>query len=77
MTLNSTRAERVYFNFGILSIDRCALTNAEVRLRKRIEFKLEFGSALFNLTLLFSDSDRPMEAQFLYQQIKYHTFHNG
>ena len=77
MTLNSTRAERVYFNFGILLIDRCALTNAEVRLIKRIEFKLEFGSASFNFTLLFSDSDRPMEAQFLYQQIKYHTFHNG
>ena len=66
MTLSSTRAERVYFNFGILSIDRCVLTNAEVWLRKRIAFKLEFGSALFNLTLLFSDSDHPMEAQFLY-----------
>ena len=68
--------ERVYFNLGMLSMDGRDLTNAEIWFRKAIEVKPDFRSALFNLALLLSDSDRPLEAApFLHQLIKYHTSH--
>jgi len=68
--------ERVYFNLGMLSMDGRDLTNAEVWFRKAIEVKPDFRSALFNLALLLSDSDRPLEAApFLHQLIKYHASH--
>jgi len=62
--------ERVYFNLGMLSMDGRDLTNAELWFRKAIEVKPDFRSALFNLALLLSDSDRPLEAApFLHQLI--------
>jgi tetratricopeptide (TPR) repeat protein len=68
--------ERVYFNLGMLSMDGRDLTNAEVWFRKAIEVKPDFRSALFNLALLLSDSDRPLEAApFLHQLIKHHAAH--
>ena len=68
--------ERVYFNLGMLSMDGGNLETAEVWFRKAIELKTDFRSALFNLALLLSDSDRPLEAApFLHQLIKHHPNH--
>lgn len=68
--------ERVYFNLGMLSMDGGNLETSEYWFRKAIELKNDFRSALFNLALLLSDSDRPLEAApFLHQLIKHHPNH--
>ena len=68
--------ERVYFNLGMLSMDGGNSESAEVWFRKAIELKTDFRSALFNLALLLSDSERPLEAApFLHQLIKHHPNH--
>jgi len=65
--------ERVYFNLGMLSMDGGNLETSEYWFRKAIELKNDFRSALFNIALLLSDSDRPLEAApFLHQLIKHH-----
>ena len=68
--------ERVYFNLGMLSMDGGNLPAAELSFRKAIQLKLDFRSALFNLALLLSDADRPLEAApFLHQLIRHHPNH--
>ena len=68
--------ERVYFNLGMLSMDGGDSANAENWFRKAIELKHDFRSALFNLALLLSDAERPLEAApFLHQLIKHHPNH--
>jgi tetratricopeptide (TPR) repeat protein len=65
--------ERVYFNLGMLSMDGRDLVNAEAWFRRAVEVKPDFRSALFNLALLLSDSERPLEAApFLHQLIRHH-----
>jgi tetratricopeptide (TPR) repeat protein len=68
--------ERVYFNLGMLSMDGRDLVNAEAWFRRAVEVKPDFRSALFNLALLLSDSERPLEAApFLHQLIRHHPGH--
>jgi len=68
--------ERVYFNLGMLNMDAKDLDNAETWFRKAVEIKVDFRSALFNLALLLSDSNRPLEAApFLHQLIRHHPNH--
>ena len=68
--------ERVFFNLGMLSMDEGDAVHAELWFRKAIELKYDFRSALFNLALLLSDNNRPLEAApFLNQLIKYYPTH--
>ena len=68
--------ERVFFNLGMLSMDGQDLAGAETWFRRAVELKPDFRSALFNLALLLSDSDRPLEAApFLHQLIRHHPNH--
>jgi len=68
--------ERVFFNLGMLSMDGQDLASAETWFRRAVELKPDFRSALFNLALLLSDSDRPLEAApFLHQLIRHHPHH--
>ena len=68
--------ERVYFNLGMLSMDEGDAVHAELWFRKAIELKHDFRSSLFNLALLLSDNNRPLEAApFLNQLIKYYPTH--
>ena len=68
--------ERVFFNLGMLSMDEGDAEHAEIWFRKAIELKNDFRSALFNLALLLSDNNRPLEAApFLNQLIKYFPAH--
>lgn len=54
--------ERVYFNLGMLSMDDKKVEDAERWFHSAIQAKADFRSALFNLALLLTDSDRPLEA---------------
>ena len=60
----------------MLSMDGRDLASAETWFRRAVEVKPDFRSALFNLALLLSDSERPLEAApFLHQLIRYHPAH--
>ncbi|RWS30803.1 transmembrane and TPR repeat-containing protein-like protein [Leptotrombidium deliense] len=68
--------ERVFFNLGMLAMDEKDLLDGEKWFRMAIEAKEDFRSALFNLALLLSDSNRPLEAvPFLKQLLKSHPDH--
>ena len=68
--------ERVYFNLGMLCMDGGDLISAERWFRLAVEVKPDFRSALFNLALLLSDWERPLEAApFLHQLLRYHPNH--
>nr|XP_050041249.1 protein O-mannosyl-transferase Tmtc3-like isoform X1 [Dermacentor andersoni] len=54
--------ERVYFNLGMLSMDDKKMEEAERWFHSAIQVKADFRSALFNLALLLTDSNRPLEA---------------
>ncbi|XP_064490379.1 protein O-mannosyl-transferase Tmtc3-like isoform X2 [Ornithodoros turicata] len=70
------RNERVYFNLGMLSMDDKNVEEAEDWFKKAIQVKQNFRSALFNLALLLSDSERPLEAvPYLKQLLQYHPDH--
>ncbi|XP_054160787.1 protein O-mannosyl-transferase Tmtc3-like isoform X2 [Oppia nitens] len=73
---NGKANERVYFNLGMLSMDAKDYAKAEKWFRAAIHLKHDFRSATFNLALLLSDSNRPLEAvPFLKQLLKYHSNH--
>ncbi len=68
--------ERVYFNLGMLAMDAKDRKAAEMWFRKSVEYKPDFRSALFNLALLLSEGDRPLDCQpFLNQLIGYYPDH--
>ncbi|XP_022237987.1 transmembrane and TPR repeat-containing protein CG4050-like isoform X1 [Limulus polyphemus] len=68
--------ERVYFNLGMLAMDEKHTAKAEIWFKKAIQIREDFRSALFNLALLLSDSQRPLEAvPFLKQLLKHHPDH--
>jgi tetratricopeptide (TPR) repeat protein len=68
--------ERVYFNLGMLAMDAKDYAEGEKWFRAAIQLKEDFRSATFNLALLLSDSNRPLEAvPFLKQLLKYHSDH--
>lgn len=68
--------ERIYFNLGMLAMDAKDYAQGEKWFRKAIQVKEDFRSALFNLALLLSDSNRSLEAvPFLKQLLKYHHDH--
>ncbi|KAG0699039.1 Transmembrane and TPR repeat-containing protein [Chionoecetes opilio] len=68
--------ERIYFNLGMIAMDDRDYRNAEKWFRKAIELKEDFRSALFNLALLLTDDQRPLEAApFLNQLVKHHPDH--
>ncbi|XP_049522366.1 protein O-mannosyl-transferase Tmtc3 isoform X3 [Dermacentor silvarum] len=54
--------ERVYFNLGMLSMDDKKVEEAERWFHSAIQVKADFRSALFNLALLLTDSNRPLDA---------------
>jgi len=73
---NGKANERVYFNLGMLAMDSKDYVEAEKWFRAAIQVKHDFRSATFNLALLLSDSNRPLEAvPFLKQLLKYHSDH--
>ena len=65
--------ERVFFNLGMLAMDDRDSNAAESWFRRAVEAKPDFRSALFNLALLLSDSDRPLEAEPVLHQLLSHT----
>lgn len=68
--------ERIYFNLGMLAMDDKDFDNAEKWFKTAIQLKKDFRSAMFNLALLLSDAQRPLEAApFLQQLLKYHPDH--
>lgn len=68
--------ERVYFNLAMLSMDAKNGAGAEHWFKKAVDLKPDFRSALFNLALLLSETDRPMEgAPFLHQLLQYYPDH--
>ncbi|XP_043246017.1 protein O-mannosyl-transferase Tmtc3-like isoform X1 [Amphibalanus amphitrite] len=68
--------DRVYFNLGMLAMDDHDLVPAEAWLKKAVEVRPEFRSALFNLALLLSDAGRPLEAvPFLTRLVQHHPDH--
>ena len=68
--------ERVYFNLGMLAMDAKDYSEAEKWFRAAIDMKHDFRSATFNLALLLSDSNRPLEAvPFLKQLLRHHSDH--
>lgn len=68
--------ERVYFNLGMLAMDDKDIGSAENWFKQAIKIKPDFRSALFNLALLLSDHDRPLEAApFLKQLLHHHPHH--
>lgn len=70
------RNERIHFNLGMLAMDDKDHPNAEKWFKMAIQLKQDFRSALFNLALLLSDAQRPLEAApFLIQLLKYHPDH--
>ncbi|XP_049269025.1 protein O-mannosyl-transferase Tmtc3 [Rhipicephalus sanguineus] len=77
LLLNKGRAnERVYFNLGMLSMDDKKVEEAEQWFHLAIQVKNDFRSALFNLALLLTDSNRPLEAvPHLQKLLQYHPDH--
>ena len=68
--------ERVYFNLGMLAMDKKDVAAAEKWFRKAIEVKPDFRSALFNIALLLSESEQPMDgAPFLHQLLNFYPDH--
>lgn len=68
--------ERVYFNLGMLSMDDKAYAAAEKWFKLAVQSRPDFRSALFNLALLLSDTNRPMEAlHYLKQLLAYYPDH--
>ena len=70
--------ERVYFNLGMLAMDDAGkdLVAAENWFRKAVQVQPDFRSALFNLALLLSESDRPLQAEpVLHQLLGYYPNH--
>ncbi|XP_077517055.1 protein O-mannosyl-transferase Tmtc3-like isoform X2 [Amblyomma americanum] len=68
--------ERVYFNLGMLSMDDKKVEDAERWFNSAIQVKADFRSALFNLALLLTDSDRPLEAvPHLQKLLQFHPDH--
>lgn len=70
------RDERAYFHLAMLALDKKDATSAENWLRKAVLIQPKLRSALFNLALLLSEQQRPMEAMmFLKDLLKYHPNH--
>nr|XP_037276113.1 protein O-mannosyl-transferase Tmtc3-like [Rhipicephalus microplus] len=68
--------ERVYFNLGMLSMDDKKVEEAEQWFHLAIQVKEDFRSALFNLALLLTDSNRPLEAvPYLQKLLQSHPDH--
>lgn len=68
--------ERVFFNLGMLAMDVRDRAAAEEWFHKAVEVKPDFRSALFNLALLLSESDRPLECgPVLRQLLDYYPEH--
>ncbi|KAG1659423.1 Transmembrane and TPR repeat-containing protein [Nymphon striatum] len=68
--------ERAYFNLGMLGMDQKNYVKAEKWFKMSIELKENFRSALFNLALLLSERNRPLEAvPYLQQLLKFHPDH--
>ena len=61
--------ERVYFNLGMLAMDNKKRVEAEKWFRKAISVNPEFRSALFNLALLLSEGQDPMDSMPFLQQV--------
>ncbi|XP_037070943.1 protein O-mannosyl-transferase Tmtc3-like isoform X2 [Pollicipes pollicipes] len=73
---SSVGLDRVYFNLGMLAMDDEELGRAEAWLKKAVEVRPDFRSALFNLALLLSDAGRPLEAvPFLTRLVHHHPDH--
>jgi tetratricopeptide (TPR) repeat protein len=70
------RNERVHFNLGMLATDDKDVEAAEAWFNQAIAIKPDFRSALFNLALLLSDQQRPLEAvPYLRQLLDHHPDH--
>ena len=65
--------ERVFFNLGMLAMDDRDTKSAESWFRRAVQAKPDFRSALFNLALLLSDSDKPLEAEPVLHQLLGHV----
>ena len=61
--------ERVYFNLGMLAMDKRDRKTAEKWFRKAVDAKPDFRSALFNLALLLSEGDFTMDSVPVLQQL--------
>lgn len=68
--------ERIHFNLGMLAMDDHDNASAERWFRNAVALKEDFRSALFNLALLLTDVQRPLEAApFLNQLVRFHPDH--
>lgn len=56
------KSERVYFNLGLIEMGNKNTKEAEKWFRQAIEVRSDFRSALFNLALLLSENNSPLEA---------------
>lgn len=61
--------ERVFFNLGMLAMDERDMRSAEAWFRRAVQVQPDFRSALFNLALLLSEGERPLEAEPILQQL--------
>ena len=69
---NGNANEKVYFNMGMLSMDKGNLKDAEMFFRLAIEIQPDFRSALFNLALLLSEGARALEGEPFLRQLIFH-----
>ncbi|XP_028967817.1 protein O-mannosyl-transferase TMTC3 [Galendromus occidentalis] len=68
--------ERSYFNLAMLALDNKDFATAEDNFRKAIEIKSDMRSALFNLALLLSEQQRPLESMhYVESLLNHHPFH--
>ena len=68
--------DRVFFNMGMLAMDKGDWKTAEEHFKQAVKAKPDFRSALFNLALLYSESGRSLEGEpYLRQLIAHHPDH--
>ncbi|XP_022653435.1 transmembrane and TPR repeat-containing protein 3-like isoform X3 [Varroa jacobsoni] len=68
--------EQTYFNLAMLALENKDFAAAEDNFRKAIEIKGDMRSALFNLALLLSEQQRPLESMhFVEMLLNHHPFH--
>lgn len=73
---NGLDEERIWFNLALLHSDEGQNQTAEYYLRKVIDKRKDYKSALFNLALIMIDSGRLFEAEmYLLQLLKFHPNH--
>ncbi|XP_064462574.1 protein O-mannosyl-transferase Tmtc3-like [Ornithodoros turicata] len=74
--VHGSGGEDRYFHLAMLALAKKDTSTAEMMFRRSVAVQPNQRSALFNLALLLSDQQRPMEAMtFLKQLLKYHPNH--